>query len=993
MHRLLLWSLLAFPVAAAEQPLEFNRDIRPILSDRCFACHGPDAGNRKSPLRLDSEAEAKKDLGKGRRGIVPGQPDQSGVFLRVSSTNKALRMPPQYGGHDKLPDRDIETLRRWIATGARWENHWSFVPPKRPGRAATIDSFLDARLVKESLRPNPPAGKATLLRRVTLDLTGLPPTPTEVREFLADDSVAAYAKVVDRLLASPAHAERQAIRWLDYARYSDTNGYQSDGVRDMSRWRDWVIDAFAKNQRFDEFTIDQIAGDLRPNATLAQRIATGFHRNHRTSAEGGIVDEEFRVEYVADRVETTSNVWLGLTVGCARCHDHKYDPIKQRDFYQLFAYFNNIPDERGFVYNFGNEKPFIKAPTPPQEVELARLDGARQAAAARWRNESKARDREFRKWKPPAVDWVPRESLVLEKDIAAFTEPIDLGQDVGKFNHRNPFTLAAWIKPEQPKGAILSRAENHWEGTGYGLYLVEGKLRFHYTFRWSDLGVRVETKAPLRLNEWQHVSVTYDGGMYAKGIHLYVDGVDQPLNVIFDQNLWPVDNKVPFRIGAGAGLTYQGGINQVRVWKRALTSGEAATLAVRDNLAVLARRRQRSPAEHAKLSLAFEQQYLPARLSALREAGLAAVQAYDQYLAQVPTVMVMEEGPAKDAFLLNRGAYDQRGAKVEAAVPGSLPPLPSGAPANRLGLAQWLVSRDNPLTARVQVNRLWQNFFGIGLVKTVDDFGSQGEWPSHMELLDWLAVEFMESGWDLQHMERLIVSSAAYRRASTASPELLAKDPENRWLARGPRLRLAAPFIRDQALSVSGLLVNKIGGPSVKPYQPEGLWQELAGGAGYKPDKGEGLYRRSLYTYWKRTIAPPSMINFDAATREVCSVRESRTNTPLQALNLMNDVAYLEASRKLAERVLREGGANDRDRLDFAVMAVLARPSRSDEIATLQTALHRFRTRFEAKPTDAEAYLNQGDSPRDKSIPPPELAAWTTVASLLLNLDETITKD
>ena len=993
MHRLLLWSLLASPLAAAEQPLEFNRDIRPILSDRCFACHGPDAGNRKSLLRLDSEAEAKKDLGKGRRGIMPGQPDQSGVFLRVSSANKALRMPPQYAGHDRLPERDIETLRRWIAAGANWENHWSFVPPKRAAGNGSVDSFVDARLAKESLPPNPPAAKATLLRRVTLDLTGLPPSPTEVREFLTDDSAGAYAKVVDRLLASPAHAERQAIRWLDYARYSDTNGYQSDGVRDMSRWRDWVIDAFARNQPFDQFTIDQLAGDMRPNPTQAQRIATGFHRNHRTSAEGGIVDEEFRVEYVADRVETTSNVWLGLTVGCARCHDHKYDPIKQREFYQLFAFFNNIPDERGFVYNFGNEKPFITAPTPPQESELARLHTAKAAATNRWVSEATAVGRALRKWKPTATDWVPREGLTVENNIVSFTEPIDLGQDVAKFNHRDPFTLAAWIKPMQPKGAIVTRVENHWEGTGYGLYIVDGKLRFHYTFRWSDLGVRLETKAPLRLNEWQHVSVTYDGGMYAKGIHLYVDGTDQPLNVIFDQNLWPVEKKMPFRIGAGAGLTYQGGIQQVRVWKRALSSREASTLAVRANLAELAKRKQRTPAEQSKLALAFEQQYLPTRLAGLRAASVAADQAYNKYLATVPTVMVMEEGPAKDTFVLNRGAYDQRGAKVEAAVPGALPPLPPGAPANRLTLAQWLVNRDNPLTARVQVNRLWQNFFGIGLVKTVDDFGSQGEWPSHMELLDWLAVEFMESGWDLQHIERLIVSSRAYRRASTSSSELLAKDPENRWLARGPRLRLAAPFIRDQALAVSGLLVNKLGGPSVKPYQPEGLWQELAGGAGYKADKGEGLYRRSLYTYWKRTIAPPSMINFDAATREVCSVRESRTNTPLQALNLMNDVAYLEASRKLGERVLREGGTTDRARLDFAVMTVLARPIKAGEAATLEAALRRFRARFEAKPADAETYLNQGDSPRDPSIAVPELAAWTTISSLLLNLDETITKD
>ncbi len=986
MQRLLLVSLLALPLAGQEQPIEFNRDIRPILSDRCFACHGPDAGNRKSSLRLDSEAEAK-------RGIVPGQPDKSPIIQRITSTNKVLRMPPQYAGHDRLPDRDIETLRRWIAAGAPWQNHWAFVPPKRGAAPATIDTFIDARLAKEGLPPNPPASKTTLLRRVTLDLTGLPPTPEEVKAFVADSSPDAYAKVVDRLLASPAHAERQAVRWLDYARYSDTNGYQTDGPRDMWRWRDWVIDAFARNQPFDQFTIEQLAGDLLPKANRSQRIATGFHRNHRTSAEGGIVDEEFRVEYVADRVETTSNVWLGLTVGCARCHDHKYDPIKQREFYQLFAFFNNIPDERGFVYNFGNEKPFIKAPLPDQEAELARLGALRDAAAARWQSQAKAFDKALRQWKAPAVDWVPQEGLVVNHSLPQFTAPVDLGKDVAKFNHRDPFTLSAWIKPDQPKGAIVTRVDDHWEGTGYGLYLVDQKLRFHYTFRWSDLGVRVETKAPLKLKEWQHVAVTYDGGMYAKGIHLYVDGVEQPMNVIFDQNLWPVENKVPFRIGAGAGLGYQGGIDQVRVWSRTLTPEEVSTLPLRDNLAAIAKRKKRSAAEQAKLTLAFKQQYLPANLAALRDARRAAEAAYDKYLATVPTVMVMEEGPPKDAFILNRGAYDQRGDKVAAAVPAFLPPLPSAAPANRLSLARWIVSRDNPLTARVQVNRLWQSFFGTGIVKTVDDFGSQGEWPSHMELLDWLAVEFMDSGWDLRHMEKLIVTSQAYQRASTITPDLLSKDPDNRLMARGPRLRLAAPFIRDQALAVSGLLVPKVGGPSVKPYQPEGLWQELAGGSGYKPDKGEGLYRRSLYTYWKRTIAPPSMINFDAATREVCSVRESRTNTPLQALNLMNDVAYLEASRKLAERVLREGGAQDEARLNHAVLVVLGRQAKPGETEALGRALKQFRVRYETNPLSAKAYLNQGDSAIDPSFSAPELAAWTTIGSLLLNLDETITKD
>ncbi|MBK9171223.1 MAG: DUF1553 domain-containing protein [Bryobacterales bacterium] len=1010
---------LAWP-GCADETIRFNRDIRPIFSDRCFACHGPDQANRKSALRLDLEQAAKSDLGKGRAGIVPGDPERSEVYKRIVSDKPALRMPPAYAGHAPLSERDGSLIREWIRQGARYEAHWAFLAPESPRRPATrlsgwirnpIDAFVLARLEAAGLPPSPEADRTTLLRRVSFDLTGLPPAPDEVAAFLGDSAPDAYDKTVDRLLASLRYAERMAIRWLEAARYADTNGYQSDGVRDMWRWRDWVIDAFRTNMPFDRFTVEQIAGDLLPDATTSQIVATGFHRNHRTSAEGGIVDEEFRVEYVADRAETTSTVWLGLTLGCARCHDHKYDPFTQKEFYQLFAFFNNLP-EKGFVYNFGNEEPYIKAPLPEQERKLADYD----ARVAGLRHELESRQPELeraqRAWerkiasgKP--LDWNIGEGLVFHDPLDG---PFQLnkarqfdgkdfvlgGAEVGRFNYRDPFTFAAWIKPESANGAILSRAEDYFEGQGHALYLIEGKLRLHVIFRWTDLGMRVETEEALPLGEWQHVAATYDGSMKAAGVRLYVNGKPRKLKVLFDQCIWPIDSKEPFRIGAGGGLRFTGAIDDVRVYNRALAPAEAAVLALLDPVREIAARpaAQRSAVQADKLRMCFLDRGAPKDIRLLR-ARLALAEAQRKlYHDQIPTVMVMaERDEPRETFLLKRGAYDAQGDKVEPGVPAVLPPLAADWPRNRLGLARWLVDRRNPLTARVAVNRFWQMLFGTGLVKTVEDFGSQGEWPVHADLLDWLAVEFMESGWDVRHILKTIVTSATYRQASAVSPALLEKDPENRLLGRGPRLRLSPEMIRDQALAVSGLLVEQTGGPSVKPYQPEGLWQELHGGKGYTPDSGEGLYRRSLYTYWKRTVAPPAMVNFDSPSREVCVVRESRTNTPLQALNLMNDVTYVEAARKLAERMMREGGASPGERMGWAYRAVLARPAQAREIEVLESAWRRFHEFYRSNRREAERYLAQGESRRDRKLDPRELAAYTGVASLLLNLDEAITKE
>ncbi len=1007
MRASLLLLLIPFGTGFAAK-LEFNRDVRPILSDRCFACHGPDRAARKSELRLDVESSAKAEQKSKHTGIVPVHPELSEVYRRITSTNKGLRMPPAYLGRDALPQREIDIIKRWIEEGAEYEPFWSLIPPKRaplpevPDQRwaqTPIDRFIFANLAREGLHPSPEADRATMLRRVTLDLTGLPPTPAELDSYLHDTAPNAYERVVDRLLASPRYGERMAIRWLEAARYADTNGYQSDGPRDMWRWRDWVIDAFNRNMPFNEFTIEQLAGDLLPHPTLSQRIATAFNRNHRTSAEGGIVDEEFRVDYVADRVETTSTVWMGLTVGCARCHDHKYDPITQKEYYQLFAFFNNVP-EKGFVYNFGNEEPYIKAPLPDQQKRIDEFDRTLAALHQQLSKLEAKSEKAEHKWekslRKQKLDWDVTAGLQYQhKDASDFDgkQFVTAGKDIAHFNYRDPFTFAAWIKPDSDKGAILSRSDDYFEGQGHGLYVLDGRVRLHVIFRWTDLGMRVETADRIRLHEWQHVLVTYDGSMKAAGVHIYVDGQEKKLNILFDQCIWPIDSREPFRIGAGGGLRFNGSIRDVRVYTRALTPEEAHAVPVGESLSEIAAvpAVERTQGQRDKLRLAFLDKYAPAQV---RELGTQIADTDKQrkaFVETVPTVMVMVDSPTpRDAFVLKRGAYDAHGEQVYARTPAALPPFRDGWPANRLGLARWLVDRENPLTARVTVNRFWQMLFGTGIVKTVEDFGSQGEWPTNAELLDWLAVEFMDSGWDVKHIVKTMVMSEAYRQSSKTTPELMEKDPENRLLARGPRFRLPPEMIRDEALSWSGLLVEQVGGPSVKPYQPPGLWEELQGGKDYQPDKGAGLYRRSLYTYWRRTIAPPSMVIFDSPSRETCVVRETRTNTPLQALNLMNDTIYLEASRKLAERMLQQ--PEDR-RIDYAVRVVLARPARAGELGVLRKALAKFEKYYTGDGAAAEKLLKHGDSVRDPHGPVSELAAYTAVASLVMNMDEAITKE
>jgi mono/diheme cytochrome c family protein len=1077
----------ASPVSAGR--VDFDRDIRPILADKCFACHGPDAVNNRSPLRFDSEAHAMADLGDGRHAIVRSHPEQSELVRRVTADDTAIRMPPVYAGRT-LTEAEIQRLTDWIAQGAPWQQHWAFVQPVRPPTPAVdnagwvrnaIDSFVLAKLEREGLQPSAEAARATLIRRVSLDLTGLPPTPKEIDDFLNDAAPDAYEKVVDRLLASPRYGERMAFHWLDAARYADTNGYQIDGEREMWRWRDWVIDGFNRNMPFDQFAVEQLAGDLLPNPTSEQRIATAFNRNHRGNSEDGLVPAEYAVEYVIDRVDTVSTVFLGLTLGCARCHNHKFDPFTQKEFYQLYAYFNSIPEDGRFS-NFGNSAPWMPAPTREQQQQLQQLEKEIAATQGRLNTALKQTETEQRHWEQslagsPPRQWFPTDDLLLQQPFdqgsnlvvgernrgpqegaepaaeqkaegdkelkkeeaesapAGFQNgepqyaPSPLGQavrfdgnlvfdagNVASFDYRDRlhdfkdrFAISAWFYPEsESSGAIVTRMNDN--GTeqenglpkehGYGLFFVNGKVHFNLVGVWADDSFRVETEDALPARQWHHVVATFDSLQPSEKVQLYVDGEKQKLKInngrLFRQFSVP---KAHLLIGGGGGpqWRFKGMLDEVRIYDTLPTAEQIAVLACADPLSSIAAipPQTRSEGQRRKMRNAFLDEAAPVAAQREWQKWRALQQQKFRLETALPTVMVMQELPEpRPAFVLKRGSYDAPQEQVERGVPAVLPPLPKGSPNNRLGLARWIVSEKNPLTSRVTVNRLWQMLFGAGLVKTVDDFGAQGEQPSHPELLDWLAVEFQQKGWNVKQILKTMVMSATYRQSSKETPESLQRDLDNRLLGRGPRLRLSAEMIRDQALFVSGLLVEKLGGPSVKPYQPAGLYTDMvfSNMTDYGQAKGEGLWRRSLYTFWKRTVMPPAMQVFDASSREYCTVRETRTNTPLQALNLMNDETYVESARMLAQRMLHEGGASPEDRLALGFRLAAGRAPEQSERQVLLGSLQAQREYFQSHPDAAAALLAVGEKRNDPKLQAQELAAYAVVGSLILNLDEVITK-
>lgn len=1043
----LLCAVVSFaPPASAEaaEPakLEYNRDVRPILADACFRCHGFDPHTREAQLRLDVRDAALRPAESSKLPIVPGRPEQSEVVRRITSGHAEEAMPPR-DSHRQLTPQEIEILRRWIAEGAEYQAHWSLVTPTRPALPAVkqahrslqpIDQFVLAGLERAHVAPAAEADKPTLLRRVSLALTGLPATPEELDAFLADDSPRAYERVVDRLLASPRFGERMALEWLDAARYADTNGYYTDAERQAWPWRDWVIRAYNANLPFDRFTIEQLAGDLLPQATQDQRIATAFNRNHMVSNETGIIEEEYRLGYVTDRVDTTAAVWLGLTMGCARCHDHKFDPISQREYYQLFAAFNNI-EEAGIIKNAppSSPAPAIMLPTKKQEDELA----AKAARRKRLEEELKAiqptLEKELDAWERNAAASLPAPNLDGSivyfpfdrdaKDHAEHCEASTIGTlphgpgvkgqaarfdatqyvefaDSQPLERDRPFTLSVWILPgSSPQGCVASKMSSDSEARGFEILWYKSQPRINLAHRYGSDGIEVVAKQTFGGGQWRHLAVTYDGSSKAAGLKVYVDGKPSEVDVRRDALTGSVATSEPWRIGwKGTGIGFEGSIDEVRLLDRVLSPEEIGNLHWSEFLTgtLATAKASRAKAQAEKLRAYYVAKYASVEAKRRSEQAAAAREEEDALRKAILSVSVMQEmTKPRDTHVLLRGQYDQPGDKVEFTVPQALGSLPAGAPRNRLGFAQWLVSPAHPLTARVAVNRLWSQCFGDGLVRTANDFGVQGEAPTHPELLDWLAVQFRDGDattrpWDVKALLKLIVMSVTFRQSSDFTPELATRDRENRLLARGPRFRLPAEFLRDQALAVGGLLVEQVGGPSVKPYQPPGLWEAVSynGEATYHPDEGAARRRRGLYTYWKRQSPPPDILTFDGPTRETCSVRRQRTNTPLQALLMMNDVNYLEAAGGLGRRMMQ----SKTDGVSYGFRLATGREPKAAEVVELRRYHDEQRAAFQASPKSARALLPSAAASADSDRDLCELAAWTMTASLLLNLDETQTQ-
>ncbi|MBI5767963.1 MAG: DUF1553 domain-containing protein [Verrucomicrobia bacterium] len=1096
----------AAPAAAKPAKLAYNDQVLPILSENCFACHGPDSGSRKAELRLDRAEFATAKRKEGPPAIVPGKPDESGLAQRIESKDEKKMMPPPEA-HKTLKPAEIALLQRWIAEGAEYQEHWAFIAPKRPtvpaarGAAGPIDAFVQAKLAENGLALSPEADRRSLIRRATLDLTGLPPTPEEVDAFVADRSANAYERVVDRLLASPRFGEHRARYWLDYVRYADTHGIHFDNYRAIWPYRDYVIRAFNANKRYDTFVREQLAGDLLPARTMDELAATGFMRCNLTTNEGGTIPEETRINELRDRVEAFGATFLGLTTGCAACHDHKFDPFTMRDFYGLAAFLGNTA-EKPWDLNIATPDPVLRLPKEETraaaEAVLARRAELQEKLEAR-----RARGRELvAGWiatgaRPRAVPATALElRLRLDEnkgdlvknsapgakvtEFKADTNPLVWGEntwlwpsmrmdiftrlalgDHGDVDAGDKFSAGGWLylraKPGggartgTGSGSLLSRMgeAKRRGGAGWEIYQEGGQFtvnlvpvidaaaeaeieaaakvapppaaaarkkkgstttpvvdnpRYAPPAPAARRGIAVTTKGTFPRDEWLHVFFTYDGSRKAAGVKLYVNGrpveTDAKLDTLAAKDSLRTDATMHLGRRDDFQPMRETRFQDVRFYKRALPADEVARLPFEDLAAEIVARQPDATKWSTDENFVVTERFFLGETDVETRKLATAIASHDEAFGVLtkdgePTLIAQERNAPAYSDILKRGDYYARVERVGPTTPHAMPPLPQGAPTNRRGLAEWLLAAEQPLFARVTVNRMWQEVFGRGIVESAGDFGITGAKPTHPELLDWLALEFRASGWDVKKFYRQLVTSAAYRQTAAVTADRLAKDPTNRWFSRGPRFRMDAEMLRDSALAASGLLVEKLGGPSVKPYQPAGIWEEVAMPESntkiYTPDKGEGLYRRSLYTFWKRASPPAAMETFDATSRETVCTRRARSNTPLQAFVTMNDPQWVEAARKLAERAMK-AEPTARARFDFLARATLSRPLSAAEVGPLTKSAEKIRAHFAADAGAAGEILKVGESPVDAAFPPAELAEWTIVASQFLNLDEFLTK-
>jgi hypothetical protein len=1048
------------------KPVDYAYDVKPILSDRCFACHGPDAAKQKGGLRLDiAESAYGKMKDSGLRAIVPGESGKSEMVRRILSSDPEMVMPTR-DSHLSLSAREKAVLVKWIEQGAIYKPHWAFTKVNRPDVPKVknekwvkneIDRFILEKLEERGLTPSPQAEKTTLLRRVYMDLNGLPPSPEQVQTFLKDSAANAYEKVVDQLLGSEHYGEHMAVPWLDAARYADTHGYQDDMMRTAWPFRDWVINSFNKNLSYDKFITWQVAGDMLPRPAPQQLVATAFNRMHGQSMEGGIISEEYRNEYVADRVGTFGSTFLGMTVECARCHDHKYDPISQKDYYSLYSFFDNINENGQIPYN-GESSPSITLPTPEAEKTLKFIATRLSDERAKRRQIAENAAGRFEHWLKQ-TELNPEKNLLSASDGLyghfSFDEPagkefqnlvnskhkanaggdsilsakasrpgrfknarrilgensIDFGPDFAYFERNQPFTVSIWLNLQDASidGSLIHKSNHITSGfRGWNVFRdADGAIRVTLSHVWPENSIELKTIGKFPLNKWTQLAFTYDGLSKAEGVVLYINGERAPVKIYNDnltQSLLYGKNKTNiavFNLMIGRlsdRFTKNFDVDELKIFTRALTPLEMRGLfSQKDEVAAIIKTPagKRSKQQHDELMTYFRANIDKAYKQSIAT-SLASIGQETELLSTQIDVMIMKERRVpRKSYILNRGAYDLRGAEVTPDTPEQIFKIPKEYPKNRLGLTRWLLHEDHPLFSRVAVNRFWQQYFGHGLVASSSDFGNQGNLPTHPALLDWLASEFRESSisgkWNVKALQKLIVMSATYRQSSAVKPGQLAADPDNELLTRGPNYRMSAEQIRDNALVSSGLINRRVGGPSVYPYQPMGLWESISNYHKYKQQTGDTLYRRSMYTIWKRTAPPPMMLNFDAAERHLCMVKRQKTSTPLQALVVMNDPQFVEASRVLAQRMLKKSGNLD-DRLSYGFMALTSRQPSLTELNILKKLFQEELADFRTNPNRAEAVLRTGEYPVDRNVNRFDLAAATIVASTIMNFDEFVIK-